>query len=85
MSEEKVGLRIVQLIHDITQLDYQVQFCGDFKSMVRLEFRKEYDENYYIHHHLGCPDGTMNQLEKQIISKLATFLDEAKENENEKV
>jgi len=84
MTPEKVGLRIVDLIHDITQMDYQVQFAGDFKGMIRLEFRKEYDEDYYDHFHLGSPDGTRNQLEKQIIQKLATFLDEAKERDNEK-
>ena len=79
MTQEKVGLRIVDLLHDITQLDYQVQFAGDFSGMIRLEFRKEYDEGFYQHFHLGSPDGTRNQLEKQIIQKLATFLDNAKE------
>lgn len=76
--------RIIDLIHDITQLDYHVQFCGDFAKMVRIEYRKEYDENYYHHEHRGCPDGTMNQLEKEVIKSLSTFLENAKEEQNEK-
>jgi hypothetical protein len=83
MTQEKVGLRIVELIHDITQLDYEVQFCPDFEGMIRLEFRNEYDGSFYQHFHLGSPDGTRNQLEKQIIQKLATFLDNAKEGKVE--
>ncbi len=83
MTQEKVGLRIVQLLHDITQLDFCVQFHGDFESMVRLEFYSEYDPDFYEHYHLGSPEGTMLQLEKQIIQKLATFLDNAREAENE--
>lgn len=75
------NLRIVQLLHDITQMGYQVQFCGDFQGMIRLEFRKEHDENFYSHFHLGSPEGTGNQLEKQIIQKLATFWDNAEEKE----
>lgn len=74
------NLRIVELLHDITQLGYYVQFAGDFTNMVRLEFRKEWEENFYQHFHLGNPEGTRNQLEKQVIQKLATFLDNAKEN-----
>lgn len=75
------NFRIVDLIHDITKLDYQVQFCYDFDNMIRVEFRKDYDDSYYEHFHVGHPDGTRNQLEKKVISRLATFLDEAKEHE----
>lgn len=80
---EKVGLRIVNLIHDITQLGYQVQFCGDFEGMIRIEYREEYSDSYYHHEHRGCPGRTMNQLEKEIIASLSTFLDNAKEKAND--
>lgn len=70
---EKVGLKIVQLLHDISQLDYQVQFCGDFKNMVRIEYRKEYEDSFYEHTHLGYPDGSMEHLEKAIIKELHRF------------
>lgn len=71
--------RIIELLHDITQLNYQVRFCGDFTNMVRIEYLHEYDVDYYHHEHRGVPDGTMNQLEKEVIKSLQTFLDNAKE------
>lgn len=77
---EKVGLKIVDLLHDITQMDYQVRFCGDFTGMIRLEFLHEYDENFYEHHHLGCPDAPRIVLEKAIIKELEEF---KKEKNNE--
>ncbi len=76
--------RIIQLLHDITQWDYQVQFCGDFEGMFRIEYRHEYDDEYYEHEHRGYPGGTMNQLEKEIIKSLSTFLENIKEKENAK-
>jgi hypothetical protein len=76
---KKIGLKIVNLIHDITQLDYQVSFCGDFENMVRLEFLHEYDEKFYEHFHLGFPDGDMVRLERDIIRELSKFLEEHKE------
>jgi hypothetical protein len=72
---KKIGLKIVNLIHDITQLDYQVSFCGDFENMVRLEFLHEYNEKF----HLGFPDGDMVRLERDIIRELSKFLEEHKE------
>lgn len=70
---EKVGLKIVDLIHDITQLGYHVQFCSDFNGMVRIEFREEWDENFYHHDHLGFPDCERIRLEKAIIECLSNF------------
>jgi hypothetical protein len=61
---EKVGLKIVELIHDITQSGYNVQFCSDFENMVRIEYTEEYSDKFYYHEHRGNPDGTRNQLEK---------------------
>ena len=81
---ENKDLRFIDLIHDITQLDYQVRFCGDFNNMLRIEYFHEYDEAYYHHEHRGFPDGTRNQLEKEIIKSLQTFLDNAKEKQDEK-
>ena len=50
--------------------------------MIRIDYTKEYDETYYHHEHRGSPDGTMIQLEKEIIKSLSTFLDNAKEQQN---
>jgi len=78
------NLSIVELLHDISQLDYQVQFCGDFEGMIRAELRYEYDESYYVHEHLGFPGCDRARLEKDIVESLEGFLKKAKE-ENEKV
>lgn len=80
---ENQNLRVVELIHDITQLDYHVQFCGDFNNMLRIEYYHHYDGAYYQHEHRGSPDGTKNQLEKEVIKSLQTFLDNIKDNKNE--
>ena len=72
---------LIQLLHDITQMDYNVQFCGDFKNMIRIEYRNEYDETFYDHSHLSFPDGTMERLEKDIYKDLQTFYHEHKDKE----
>lgn len=75
---EKVGLKIVDLLHDISQLDYQVQFCGDFEGMIRTEFRYEWDDHFYEHQHLGFPGCERIRLEKDIIECLSKFLEKIK-------
>ena len=69
----KVGLFIVEQIHAITPAGYEVKFCKDFDGMVRLEFTKEHDENFYEHDHLGFPGGPREKLEKQIMAALKDF------------
>ena len=67
------NLELINLIHDITQADFQVQFCGDFTGMTRIEFRKEYDETFYEHQHLGFPDCERERLVQDIITELKDF------------
>lgn len=69
----KIGLHIVNQLHDITQADYRVQFCGDFNGMIRIEFTKEYDEKFYEHEHLGYPDCPRDIREQNIIESLNSF------------
>lgn len=71
-------MTIVSLLHDITQLDYYVQFCGDFDGMVRIEFREEYNNEFYEHHHLGFPGCDRERLESDVIQCLKAFLEEHK-------
>jgi len=82
---EKVGLKIVDLLHNISQLDYHVQFCGDFNGMIRIEFREEWSEEFYEHQHLGFPDCPRDRLEKEIIEALSNFWEAHKGESNEKV
>ena len=76
---KKVGLKIVDLLHDISQLGYEVRFCGDFRGMIRIEYTEEFDADFYEHAHLGFPDCERAKLEKDIISSLTGFLEQHKE------
>lgn len=69
----KVGLYIVNQLHAITQAGYEVKFCGDFEGMIRIEYYKEYEPNFYEHDHLGSPGGQMDRLENAIIGSLERF------------
>lgn len=70
-------MEITKLLHKITQLGYEVQFCGDFEGMIRIEFRKEFDEDFYEHEHLSFPSGTMLQLNEKIQGALYEFYEKA--------
>ena len=77
MSEEKIGLYIVDLIHEITQIGYAAHFHSDFEGMVRVEFTasEPWVEEIYEHAHLGYPGCERLVLEKAIISYLKQFRD----------
>lgn len=74
MSEEKVGLKIVELIHSITQEGYNVKFASDFEGMVRIDLTQEWNNEFYEHEHVGVPGQERKHLEKGIINALARFL-----------
>lgn len=77
-------MTLTKLLHDITQLNYEVQFCSDFNGMVRVEIYDEYDVEFYKHAHLGSPDCTPEFLEKKIFEYLDRFSRDAKDNREEK-
>lgn len=79
MSTEKVGLKIVELLHSITQEGYEVKFASDFEGMIRIDFTEEYAPDFYHHDHVGCPGQERKLLEKGIINTLARFLYETVE------
>lgn len=79
LNMEKVGLKIVDLLHDITQLGYEVKFASDFEGMIRAEFYEEHYEDFYEHQHLGFPGCERIRLEKDIIECLSNFLEKYKE------
>lgn len=72
----KIGIHIVNQLHDITQEDFVVSFHSDFAGMIRIEFTKEYDEKFYEHEHLGYPDCPRDILEQKIIESLNSFREE---------
>ena len=81
MSGNKVGLYIVDLVHEITQLGYAVSFHSDFEGMVRVEFTasEPWIEETYEHSHLGFPGADRSVLEKGIIAYLKQFRDRVKQ------
>lgn len=84
MEQEKVGLKIVDLLHDITQLGYRVYFADDFDGMITVGFAEEYgDGTFYEHNHCGFPGCERIRLEKDILESLTDFIRKAKENEQQ--
>lgn len=82
---KKVGLKIVNLIHDITRLGYRVSFTDDFNQILTVGFERETcDTGFYHHDHCGHPDGGFDRLEKDIIQSLARFYEEHKGEADEK-
>lgn len=79
---EKVGLKIVELLHEITQLNYSVQFYPDFEGMIRITFQrtKPWQKEIEEHSHLGYPECERLVLEKRIISALKDFRDSVKKD-----
>jgi hypothetical protein len=78
---EKVGLKIVELIHELNQMHYEVKFCPDFSGMSRVELTDEFDSDFYQHSHLGCPGTERIVLEKAIIKQLSEWVERYKKDE----
>jgi hypothetical protein len=47
--------------------------------MIRVEYRKEWDKDYYHHEHRGFPGATMKHLEEQVYHSLINFLEDHNE------
>lgn len=73
-QKERIGLKIVEMLHQITQAGYGVAFAGDFEGMIRIDYTKEYDKEFYHHEHLGFPGCDRKTLEKEIIRSLGAFI-----------
>ncbi len=79
-------MNIVGLLHDITQLGYEVRFGSDFNGMISITYYEDdFDGMYYIRHeHLSFPGGNMIRLEKDMSESLSNFLEEVKVGKPEK-
>jgi ABC-type protease/lipase transport system fused ATPase/permease subunit len=60
-------------LHALTQMGYVVSFASDFDGMVRIDFTKEYDKEFYYHEHIGYPGQELEKLEKGITECLSRF------------
>lgn len=68
----KVGLYIVNQLHEITQAGYNVEFSGDFQGMITITYSGE-GLDWRHHEHIGYPDQPREELEKGIINSLNSF------------
>lgn len=69
---EKVGLKIVELAHAITQKGYTIALCKDFEGSMTVMYK---EKRITVHHdHCGFPGCERIQLEKAIIKSLNEFL-----------
>ena len=69
----KIGLYIVNQLHNITQAGFEVRFAPDFEGMMRIDYTKELDIDFYEHNHVGYPGQTRDELEQGIIKSLNKF------------
>lgn len=77
MKVQKIGLKIVDLIHNITQQGYHVEFGKDFDGMLRITYyaaKPWMTKTHDTHEHLGFPACDRLNLEKAIIGSLSDFL-----------
>jgi hypothetical protein len=70
-----MDLLLIELIHKITQFGFEVKFNEDFEGMIRLEFYKEFDSNFYEHEHIGYPGQSREKLKTGIENSLKKFAD----------
>lgn len=70
---KKIGLYIINQLHDITQAGFEVKFAEDFEGMLRLDFFKELDPEFYEHEHIGYPGQPREKLEEGVIQALNSF------------
>lgn len=81
---ESSNLKLISLLHDLTQLDYRVYFSDDFNGMVTVSIEDGFFENgINRHYHCGFPDGPRDRLEEDVINSLSSFLNEVKEKADE--
>ena len=71
----KVGLFITTLINDITQAGYSLGFSTGSNGDVKVEITKSGNPDFYDAIHCGKPNGTREELEKDVIRALAEFRD----------
>ena len=69
MSEEKIGLKIVELLHALTQKRVSVTFERDFEGMIAIHYKGP-GLDWQDHDHLGFPGCERIHLEKDIIRSL---------------
>lgn len=66
-------MKIVSILHDITQLGYRVEFSDDFTGMLTVTYKGE-GMDWSNHSHVGFPFCSRKELEEHLIRELQNFL-----------
>lgn len=75
MNKKLKEQRLIELLHDCTQMGYRLTFSNDFEGMITIGFEEEYTEGTYNHVHLGTPGKDLNFLEKELRNFLAKLIE----------
>lgn len=79
MNSDDKNLRLVELLHDLTQKGFRIEFSEDFAGMLTVNARKRVKIDTWEplgHQHLGIPYQSMKDLEKYVRNYLALILEE---------
>ena len=79
MNAAEKDLRLVELLHDLTQKGFRVEFSEDFAGMLTVNARKRVGIDsweHLEHQHLGVPHQSLKDLEKDVRNYLAQILEE---------
>lgn len=78
------NLKLINILHNVTQEGYKVYFSDDFAGMITVAIEGEiFETGVYRHYHCGFPDGPRQNLENDVINCLTNFLEEIKNKKEE--
>lgn len=75
-------MTLIELLHNITQQGFRLEFSDDFDGMITLTVTEDggpgYKGGYIRHCHLGFPGCARARLEGDVILELSELLSEIK-------
>lgn len=74
---DQKAVKLISLLHDISQLGYAVEFSDDFEGMLTITYKGE-GLDWRHHEHIGYPRCERELLTEQVIRSLDNFLKEKK-------
>lgn len=66
MNKKDKEIRLIELLHSLTQKGYKLTFSNDFEGMITIGWELEYEEGTYTHSHLGIPGTSLKRLESEL-------------------
>lgn len=75
-------MKLIELLHDITQQGFRIEFSDDFEGMITLTVNEDaypgYKGGYIRHEHLGFPECERIFLQNKVEESLEGLLTEIK-------